>query len=125
MRRWIGVLGGCLLLLVETSAAPSVPVEERVILWTLNSTGQIVTACDAPPIDPTWTLAGMSDLNGDGIQDLLWNSKTLSHQNRFVTWIMGDGCNVALSMTTSTYPDLEWTAVGLHGNTVVVRYLQP
>ena len=120
---WWALMLSAVVWMGDASAAPSVPVEERVILWTLDQTGQIVTSCDAPAIGAEWHLKGMDDLDDNGVPDLIWNKKVLSG-NYVVVWMMQDTCTVAVAHTLVVYMDHEWEVVGLHDNRVAIRYLQ-
>ena len=121
-RRLFPALALALIVGGAAAAAPSVPVEERVILWTLDQTGHIHTSCDAPPIGAEWHLKGMDDLDDNGVPDLIWNKKVPSG-NHVVVWLMQDTCTVAIAHTLVVYLDMEWEVVGLRDNRVVIRYL--
>jgi hypothetical protein len=73
----------------------------------MNVNGAFVTP------DPSWNIAGIGDLNGDGKSDLLWRDS----QGSTAVWVM-DGASIVGSgylnvSNTIIAPDPSWSVVGM------------
>jgi hypothetical protein len=60
--------------------------------------------------DPAWTVAGVTDVNGDGHPDLLWQHET---QRSVATWLLvGDRMVDGAMLTPSRMSDTRWRLAG-------------
>ena len=84
--------------------------------WDMNSgaiTSAVLTSGGVPVNpDPTWSIAGISDFNGDGSADLLWRNTS----GEVATWLMNGNTITSGADVTSggvaVRPDATWSVAG-------------
>ena len=84
-----------------------------VAIWLLGETGpsvnrtdvEILQACFVGSVDPAeWKIAFVGDVNGDGISDLVFNSRI---NNSVAVWFL-DGCSLKGAKFIGSPGDLGW-----------------
>ena len=91
----------------------------QLVLWTLNGstiTGSGLVTSGGNPVnpDPSWSIAGVGDLDGDGMSDLVWRN---SATNQVTAWFM-NGSSISGSGDLSAggvaaKPDASWGVAGV------------
>jgi VCBS repeat protein len=91
----------------------------QLVLWTLNGStitgGGFVTSGGSPlNPDPSWNVAGVGDVDGDGKSDLIWRN---SATNEVTVWFMNGGTVTGSSDLNaggvSVRPDASWSLAGV------------
>jgi Putative Ig domain/FG-GAP-like repeat len=104
---------------VTTANKPAVTGEKADILWR-NDYGSValwqmdgatvtnVALTSIQSVDPSWTVAGTSDFNGDGKSDILWRNTS----GAVDIWQMDGSKVVSSSLTSIALLDNSWKAAG-------------
>jgi len=82
----------------------------NVYAWFMNGTSIIAqgdVAAGTPPYPPTWTLSGVSDFNGDGNADLLWEAP----EGTLWVWTLNGPSVTGISALGTPTP--EWSIHGI------------
>jgi VCBS repeat protein/FG-GAP repeat protein len=91
----------------------------QLALWTLNGstiTGSGFVTSGGNPVnpDPTWSIAGIGDLDGDGKSDLIWRNAAT---NEVSVWFMNgqtiSGSGDLNAGGVSARPDASWSLAGV------------
>ena len=91
----------------------------QLALWTLNGstiTGSGFVSAGGNPVnpDPTWSIAGVGDLDGDGKSDLIWRN---SATNEVAVWLMNGqtitGSGDMNAGGVAAKPDASWSLAGV------------
>ena len=77
--------------------------------WTMSGVTRVGTTFLDPVPDPTWTIVGSGDFNGDGYADVVWRNNT-SGQN--AVWTMA-GLRRTATVFLDPVPDPAWTIGGV------------
>jgi FG-GAP-like repeat len=90
----------------------------QTALWTMNGNAIVASASltaggAAVNPDPSWSVAGAGDFNGDGMSDILWRSSS----GQLALWQMNGASITASSSVTAggapVNPDPSWSVAGL------------
>lgn len=81
----------------------------RAHAWTLRDCERAARRDFEMPGDPAWTLAGTSDLTGDGKADLLWRNARTGDVRLSA---MADGATMGEQLLTPTIAESDWRIAG-------------
>jgi VCBS repeat protein len=81
----------------------------RIWHMTGNVQWDSVTVSTVPDLD--WEIAGLADMNGDGMLDFIWRHASIG---KIAAWFMQDAVfQIAVLMSPSALTDTNWRIVGV------------